>query len=103
MYHLDNKLIHVFLKSGGTTVPLENQTVRFIDNFSNGNRGASSAEYFIKAGYAVVFMHRQFSLEPFQRHYTHNPNKAFLDYMVTKEDGSVCGKIYHLYHLDLCF
>lgn len=36
-------------------------------------------------------MHRQFSLEPFQRHYTHNPNRAFLDYMVTKEDGSVCG------------
>ena len=31
--------------SGGTTVPLENQTVRFIDNFSAGTRGSASAEY----------------------------------------------------------
>lgn len=30
--------------SGGTTVPLEKQTVRFLDNFSTGNRGALSAE-----------------------------------------------------------
>ena len=27
--------------SGGTTVPLERRTVRFIDNFSSGNRGAA--------------------------------------------------------------
>ncbi len=31
--------------SGGTTVPLERNTVRFIDNFSTGTRGATSAEY----------------------------------------------------------
>lgn len=31
--------------SGGTTVPLEKNTVRFIDNFSHGERGALSAEY----------------------------------------------------------
>ncbi|KAI9490144.1 DNA/pantothenate metabolism flavoprotein [Zychaea mexicana] len=80
----------VLITSGGTTVPLENQTVRFIDNFSNGNRGAVSAEYFLDAGYAVVFMHRQFSLEPFHRHYTHNPAHNFLDYLLPKEDGSVC-------------
>ncbi|KAF7728807.1 hypothetical protein EC973_005433 [Apophysomyces ossiformis] len=79
----------VFITSGGTTVPLENQTVRFIDNFSNGNRGAVSAEYFLDAGYAVVFMHRQFSLEPFHRHYTHNATTGFLDYLVPKDDGSV--------------
>ncbi|CAG8554052.1 10481_t:CDS:2 [Paraglomus occultum] len=35
----------VLITSGGTTVPLENQTVRFIDNFSAGTRGATSAEY----------------------------------------------------------
>eukprot|EP00965_Chrysotila_dentata_P180710 5964983-Pleurochrysis_carterae.AAC.2 len=29
--------------SGGTTAPLEARTVRFIDNFSSGNRGAASA------------------------------------------------------------
>lgn len=30
--------------SGGTTVPLERRTVRFIDNFSTGTRGACLAE-----------------------------------------------------------
>ena len=30
----------VLITSGGTTVPLEAKTVRFIDNFSSGSRGA---------------------------------------------------------------
>ena len=30
--------------SGGTTVPLEKNTVRFIDNFSTGKRGSSVVE-----------------------------------------------------------
>ena len=34
----------VLVTSGGTTVPLEKNTVRFIDNFSRGERGAASAE-----------------------------------------------------------
>lgn len=66
--------------SGGTTVPLENQTVRFIDNFSAGTRGATSAEYFLQEGYAVIFLHRQFSLLPYSRHYSHSTN-CFLDFM----------------------
>ena len=75
----------VLVTSGGTTVPLENQTVRYIDNFSAGTRGACSAEYFLDAGYAVIFLHRQFSLLPYSRHYSHN-TRSFLDYMV--EDAS---------------
>ncbi|KAA3465288.1 phosphopantothenate--cysteine ligase 2 [Gossypium australe] len=43
----------VCVTSGGTTVPLEQRCVRYIDNFSSGNRGAASTEYFIKAGYKV--------------------------------------------------
>ena len=70
----------VLVTSGGTTVPLENQTVRFIDNFSNGTRGATSAEYFLEQGYAVIFLHRQFSLLPYSRHYSHSTN-CFLDFM----------------------
>ncbi|EIE89907.1 hypothetical protein RO3G_14618 [Rhizopus delemar RA 99-880] len=87
-YHqqLNNRV--VFITSGGTTVPLENQTVRFIDNFSNGTRGAISAEYFLEAGYAVVFMHRQNSIQPYNRHYTHT-HIGFLDYLEPKEDGTV--------------
>ena len=34
----------VLVTSGGTAVPLEKHTVRFLDNFSTGNRGALSSE-----------------------------------------------------------
>jgi len=34
----------VLITSGGTTVPLEHNTVRFVDNFSAGTRGSTSAE-----------------------------------------------------------
>ncbi|KAK0809295.1 Phosphopantothenate--cysteine ligase cab2 [Friedmanniomyces endolithicus] len=74
--------------SGGTTVPLENQTVRFIDNFSAGTRGATSAEYFLEAGYAVIFLHRQFSLLPYSRRYSHSTN-CFLDFMTHNDAGAV--------------
>ncbi|TVY23800.1 Phosphopantothenate--cysteine ligase [Lachnellula hyalina] len=78
----------VLVTSGGTTVPLERQTVRFIDNFSAGTRGATSAEYFLEAGYAVIFLHRQFSLLPYSRHYSHTTN-CFLDFLHESSDGSI--------------
>jgi phosphopantothenate---cysteine ligase (ATP) len=74
----------VLVTSGGTQVPLEQQTVRYIDNFSAGTRGACSAEYFLESGYAVIFLHRQFSLLPYSRHYSHSTN-CFLDFM--EEEG----------------
>jgi phosphopantothenate-cysteine ligase len=79
-YHTEANRRLVLVTSGGTTVPLENQTVRFIDNFSAGTRGATSAEYFLQEGYAVIFLHRQFSLLPYSRHYSHSTN-CFLDFM----------------------
>ncbi|KAK2874207.1 hypothetical protein Q8A67_021360 [Cirrhinus molitorella] len=60
----------VLITSGGTKVPLESRTVRFLDNFSSGRRGASSAEYFLDSGYAVIFLHRHRSLYPYTRLYT---------------------------------
>ncbi|MCJ1397595.1 hypothetical protein MMC11_000790 [Xylographa trunciseda] len=86
--HAASKHRVVLVTSGGTTVPLENQTVRFIDNFSAGTRGATSAEYFLEAGYAVIFLHRHFSLLPYARHYSHSTN-CFLDFMATGPDGRV--------------
>ncbi|KZV72733.1 DFP-domain-containing protein [Peniophora sp. CONT] len=74
--------------SGGTTVPLELNVVRFLDNFSAGTRGATSAEYFLNAGYAVIFMHRQFSLQPFSRHYSHSTN-PFLDLLNVNASGDI--------------
>jgi hypothetical protein len=78
----------VLVTSGGTTVPLENQTVRYIDNFSAGTRGATSAEYFLDAGYAVIFLHRQYSLLPYSRHYSHS-TRSFLDFLSEDENGQV--------------
>ena len=86
--HLSQHRRVVLVTSGGTTVPLEHQTVRFIDNFSAGTRGATSAEYFLEAGYAVIFLHRQFSLLPYSRHYSHSTN-CFLDFMTEADDGKV--------------
>ncbi|XP_019084595.1 PREDICTED: phosphopantothenate--cysteine ligase 2-like isoform X4 [Camelina sativa] len=40
----------VCVTSGGTTVPLEQRCVRYIDNFSSGNRGAASTDSCITFG-----------------------------------------------------
>nr|XP_046239339.1 phosphopantothenate--cysteine ligase [Scatophagus argus] len=66
-YHATAGRRVVLITSGGTKVPLESRTVRFLDNFSSGRRGASSAEYFIESGYAVIFLHRHRSLYPYTR------------------------------------
>ena len=55
----------VFITSGGTSVPLEKNTVRSVENFSTGTRGARSAEYFLKAGHPVIYYHRDSCLCPF--------------------------------------
>ena len=47
-FHLEQRERIVLVTSGGTTVPFEKQTVRFLDNFSAGTRGSASAEHFIK-------------------------------------------------------
>ncbi|KAF7531467.1 hypothetical protein G7054_g8863 [Neopestalotiopsis clavispora] len=93
-YHAEGNRRVVLITSGGTTVPLEKQTVRFIDNFSAGTRGATSAEYFLEAGYAVIFMHRQFSLLPYSRHYSHSTD-CFLDFMSEGDNGSVVANTEH--------
>lgn len=87
--------------SGGTIVPLEQEMVRFLDNFSAGSRGAISAEYarhaqhphacarwFLRAGYGVIFLHRQFSMTPFARKYR-SRTESLLDYLVPGGAGRV--------------
>ncbi|KAL1806156.1 hypothetical protein ACET3Z_029224 [Daucus carota] len=63
----------VCVTSGGTTVPLEQRCVRFIDNFSSGHRGATSTEYFLKAGYSVIFLYRRESYQPYCTSLPDNP------------------------------
>ncbi|RHY24839.1 hypothetical protein DYB25_008178, partial [Aphanomyces astaci] len=52
---------------GSATVPLSGDSV--MDAVSFGDRGAASAEHFLRAGYAVIFLHRHGSLAPFSRHF----------------------------------
>ena len=86
--YIDESVFHMaktwLFQSGGTTVPLESRTVRFIDNFSIGTRGSASAEYFLDQGYVVIFLHRLRSLTPFHRHVQSN----ILDHLTISSDGS---------------
>ncbi|XP_051209084.1 phosphopantothenate--cysteine ligase 2 [Lolium perenne] len=76
----------VCVTSGGTTVPLEQRCVRYIDNFSSGQRGAASTEYFLKAGYAVIFIHRRGSKQPYCRFL---PEDSFLDLFELGEESEI--------------
>lgn len=60
----------VLITSGGTSVKLEKNTVRSIENFSTGKRGALLAEEFLKNNYYVIFLYRDLSLLPFFNHFT---------------------------------
>ena len=62
----NNKII--LITSGGTSVPLEKNTVRSLENFSTGKRGAICAEKFLKNNYKVIFLYRKDSLIPFSNH-----------------------------------
>jgi phosphopantothenate-cysteine ligase len=53
--------------SGGTVVDLEKNSVRCLDNFSTGLRGAISCEEFLKRGYAVIHLWREGSASPYAR------------------------------------
>ncbi|KAK4417409.1 Phosphopantothenate--cysteine ligase 2 [Sesamum alatum] len=75
----------VCVTSGGTTVPLEQRCVRYIDNFSSGHRGAASTEYFLKAGYAVVFLYRKGTCQPYCRSLPDDPLLECFD--VTSESN----------------
>lgn len=76
----------VCLTSGGTTVPLEQRCVRYIDNFSSGHRGAASTEYFLKSGYAVIFLHRRGTCQPYCRSL---PDDPFLECFELTGDSNI--------------
>jgi len=65
-----NRFPIYLITSGGTSVPLEKCTVRFIDNFSTGYRGAKLCEETLERDRRafVIFLHRDGSVRPFRRH-----------------------------------
>lgn len=85
----------VLVTSGGTTVPLEQNAVRFLDNFSTGSRGAASAECFLRSegeggpDYAVVFLTRVGAKLPFVRALDISSMAAAARFHADGEDGIV--------------
>lgn len=89
-----NALCLAVVSSGGTTVPLERSNVRFIDNFSTGTRGALCAEKLLRIGshplddrkpYAVIFVSREGSAQPFLRRATPDNLAESVQYRQTGE------------------
>ncbi|KAF5807714.1 putative phosphopantothenate--cysteine ligase (CTP) [Helianthus annuus] len=76
----------VCVTSGGTTVPLEQRCVRYIDNFSSGHRGATSTEYFLKSGYSVIFLYRRGTCQPYCRSL---PDDPLLECFKLTSDSSI--------------
>ncbi|CAN0121236.1 unnamed protein product, partial [Ectocarpus sp. 4 AP-2014] len=76
----------VCITAGGTAVPLEANTVRTIDNFSTGRRGAVSAEQFIARGYGVIYLGREGCAAPFARRFqelvSNHVDLKFMDKLV---------------------
>lgn len=62
---LDYESKFACVTSGGTAVPLEKRSVRFIENFSTGTRGARSCEQLLALGYTVVLIVRDSAEQPF--------------------------------------
>ena len=62
--HASHHVLVALMTSGGTAAPLEVKTVRFLDNFSMGTRGAIAVEEFKRRGYACVHLRRTGSASP---------------------------------------
>ena len=66
-HHLSFHRPIALVTSGGTITTLEQNTIRYLDNFSTGQRGAISVEEFCKRGYAVIHLWRKGSTAPYSR------------------------------------
>ncbi|RHY81524.1 hypothetical protein DYB26_006175 [Aphanomyces astaci] len=74
--------------SGSATVPLNSDSV--MDAVSFGDRGAATAEQFLRAGYAVIFLSRQGSLAPFSRHFqAYIRDNSFMSMLHVQPDKSL--------------
>ncbi|KAM9998306.1 hypothetical protein ACTFIY_007974 [Dictyostelium cf. discoideum] len=84
---IKNNVKVILITSGGTIVPFEKNMVRFLDNFSGGNRGATTAEYFLQKGYYVLFLSRKNSLQPFVKNLMLHETNFFTYLGINDNDG----------------
>jgi phosphopantothenate-cysteine ligase len=90
----------VCITSGGTTVPLGVDSSVFIDNFSVGERGANSAEYFLSQGYSVIYLYRKESKFPFMKnfhsHFGDRINHLLLSKLMFADENASDEEIFRL-------
>ncbi|KAK4526519.1 hypothetical protein GAYE_SCF25G4435 [Galdieria yellowstonensis] len=82
----------VLVTSGGTMAPLEKRLVRYIDNFSTGNRGAGAAESFLQHNCHVIFLHRKGSCCPYSRCFPKDCYEIVQTWSVDQETRHLSGK-----------
>lgn len=78
--------------SGATIVPLEAKNDTFVDLSAKiqEHQGPACAEYLLHLGYAVIFLHREDSMQPFTRHFQkYIQNGAFMSMFHAREQGLV--------------
>ncbi|GLD93098.1 hypothetical protein PINS_up001690 [Pythium insidiosum] len=78
--------------SGATAVPLDPAVHTFVDQSSQVQeyQGPACAEYLLHLGYAVIFVHREDSQQPFTRHFRkYIQNGAFLEMLHLQNDQIV--------------
>lgn len=78
--------------SGATIVPLDHDAHTFIDMATKfeEQQGPASAEFLLQLGYAVIFLHREDSLQPFTRHFQkYIQNGAFMGMFAVRDAGLV--------------
>lgn len=78
--------------AGATIVPLDAHNDKFVDLSAKAQeqQGPACAEYLLQLGYAVIFLHREGSLQPFTRHFQeYIQSGAFMDMFHMRTDGLV--------------
>lgn len=78
--------------SGATIVPLDAETGSFVDLSSQMQeyQGPACAEFLLQQGYAVIFLHREDSLQPFTRHFQkYIQDGAFMSMFHVRKDQLV--------------
>ncbi|GJD12188.1 Phosphopantothenate--cysteine ligase 1 [Galdieria sulphuraria] len=83
----------VVVTSGGTIAPLEKRLVRYIDNFSTGNRGAGAAESFLEHHCHVIFLYREGSCCPYGRFFPKHCLEILHTYSLDGDHLSDNGKL----------
>lgn len=78
--------------AGATIVPLDSRNDTFVDLSAKAQeqQGPACAEHLLQLGYAVIFLHREGSMQPFTRHFQeYIQSGAFMDMFHMREQGLV--------------